>query len=82
MTARAGARGPDWSEARDLEMLHLREACGLTCEAVALRLGVTKNAVIGRLRRINQDMAEGAAGDGTMPPGWWRAGLAKRGGGR
>lgn len=67
-----------WDDRLDLEMLHLREVEGLSMTQVAARLGIGKNAVIGRIGRLRAAEAPGAAGDGTMGPRWWRKGLEAR----
>lgn len=67
-----------WDDRLDLEMLHLREVEGLSMKQVGARLGIGKNAVIGRIGRLRAAQEPGAAGDGTMPARWWRKGLEAR----
>ncbi len=66
------------SDAEILHILDLRDI-GLTCREIGKRVGATKDAIIGLLFRINAD-TEPSEHDGTMPSGWWRDGLARRGG--
>jgi len=46
------AREPTWNEER-LELLKLRFAAGLSCRQIADDIGVSRNAVIGKLSRLN-----------------------------
>lgn len=67
-----------WDDRLDLEMLHLRDVEGLSMGKIGARLGIGKNAVIGRMKRLRDAEAPGDAGDGSMPARWWRAGLEAR----
>lgn len=55
-----------------LESLDLRDHEGLSAAEVAARLGKTRAAVLGVWQRIRDAEAPGAAGDGSLPRGWWR----------
>ena len=46
------AKEPTWTEER-LELLKARFAAGLTCRQIAGEIGVSRNAVIGKLSRLN-----------------------------
>ena len=46
------ANGPTWTEER-VERLKSRFAVGLTCREIANDIGVSRNAVIGKLSRLN-----------------------------
>jgi GcrA cell cycle regulator len=46
------AKEPTWTEER-LELLKSRFAAGLTCREIADDIGVSRNAVIGKLSRLN-----------------------------
>ena len=46
------AREPTWTEER-LELLKIRFAAGLSCRQIADDIGVSRNAVIGKLSRLN-----------------------------
>ena len=63
----------------DAEILRILDLCdsGMTCREVGERVGTTKNAIIGLTGRIRTD-TEPSRHDGTMPSGWWRAGLKRR----
>lgn len=74
-----------WTDAQLLEVLEQREqgrSYGQIAESMSAAVGrpVTRATIGGLLKRINDqtDAAWGEAGDGSMPSGLWRAGLAKR----
>ena len=46
------AKEPTWTDER-IELLKSRFAAGLTCRQIADDIGVTRNAVIGKLNRLN-----------------------------
>jgi GcrA cell cycle regulator len=46
------ANAPTWTEER-LELLKTHFAAGLTCREIAGEIGVSRNAVIGKLSRLN-----------------------------
>jgi GcrA cell cycle regulator len=46
------ANGPTWTDER-LELLKSLFAAGLTCREIACDVGVSRNAVIGKLSRLN-----------------------------
>jgi GcrA cell cycle regulator len=54
------AKEPTWTEER-LELLKSRFAQGLTCREIADDIGVSRNAVIGKLSRLN--LTRGSSGD-------------------
>lgn len=60
-----------------LAALDLR-ADGMGPAAIARRLRLSRGTVSGALYRIDRE-TERSPHDGTMPPGWWRAGLVARG---
>lgn len=64
----------EWTDERILEALHLKDNEGMTAKAVAERMGVTRNSVIGMIHRIKVAEVDGDAGDHSMPPRWWRRG--------
>lgn len=66
-----------WSDEDLLQALTLANQ-GWTRKAIGESMGRSKNSVIGTLNRIQNEMLQGSAGDGTMPEDWWRDGLAKR----
>src|ERR1700732_1439696 len=53
------AKEPTWTEER-LELLKSRFAEGLTCREIADDIGVSRNAVIGKISRLNLSRQEGA----------------------
>jgi hypothetical protein len=64
----------------DLDLLEILEcrARGLNTVQTSARLGITKNAVIGALHRIDRDCAEHPCmarkpknKDGSQKPRWW-----------
>ena len=63
-----------WTDEAILEALHLMDHEGLTAAETGRRFGVTKNAILGLRYRARHESERhfGEAGDGTMPPGWWR----------
>jgi GcrA cell cycle regulator len=46
------ANGPTWTDER-VELLKSRFAAGLSCREIACDIGVSRNAVIGKLSRLN-----------------------------
>ena len=46
------AKDPTWTDER-LELLKSGFAAGLTCRQIADDIGVSRNAVIGKLNRLN-----------------------------
>jgi GcrA cell cycle regulator len=58
------AKEPTWTEER-LELLKSRFAEGLTCREIADDIGVSRNAVIGKLSRLN--LTREKAGDLPRP---------------
>ena len=46
------ANAPTWTEER-IELLKSHFAAGLTCREIAAEIGVSRNAVIGKLSRLN-----------------------------
>ncbi len=68
-------------ERTDAEILHIMDLrdTGLTCRKIGALVGATKDAINGLLGRIDR-ATESSKHDGTMPNGWWRRGLKRRGG--
>jgi GcrA cell cycle regulator len=58
------ATEPTWTAER-IELLKSRFEAGLTCREIAADIGVSRNAVIGKLTRLNLSRADGA--DERMP---------------
>jgi GcrA cell cycle regulator len=52
------ATEPTWTAER-IELLKSRFEAGLTCREIAADIGVTRNAVIGKLTRLNLSRADG-----------------------
>ena len=52
------AKEPTWTDER-LELLKSRFAAGLTCRQIADDIGVSRNAVIGKLNRLNLTREKG-----------------------
>jgi len=52
MPANEPAKQPTWTEER-IELLKSRFAAGLSCREIAADIGVSRNAVIGKLSRLN-----------------------------
>ena len=50
---------------------------GLSAAQIAKRLGLTRNQVVGIVHRCGMS-APRDKHDGTLPKGWWKAGLAVR----
>ena len=74
-------RGIQWTDSQMLEILHLHDNEGLKAAQVATRFGTSKSAILGLVHRIRThtdrfDVTPDR--NGTMPPRWWQAGLAKR----
>lgn len=67
-----------YSDAELLLVLELRRVEGLTFAEIAKRLRRSRGSVIGVVRRIDREAGPGDRHDGTMPPGWWRDGLARQ----
>jgi GcrA cell cycle regulator len=59
------AKEPTWTDER-LELLKSRFAAGLTCRQIADDIGVSRNAVIGKLNRLNLTREKG--GDAPQGP--------------
>jgi GcrA cell cycle regulator len=59
------AKEPTWTEER-LELLKRHFAAGLTCREIAGDIGVSRNAVIGKLSRLN--LTRETSGDAPRPP--------------
>ncbi len=58
------AKEPTWTDER-VELLKIRFAAGLTCREIAGDIGVSRNAVIGKLSRLN--LTREKSGDGPRP---------------
>jgi GcrA cell cycle regulator len=58
------ANEPTWTAER-VELLKLRFEAGLSCREIADDIGVSRNAVIGKLSRLN--LTRGRGGDGPRP---------------
>lgn len=65
-----------FSDAELLDMLD-RKAAGEPISSIGRSYGVGRNTIAGLLHRMTH--RQGSAHDGTMPDGWWRDGLSKRG---
>lgn len=67
-------RRDEWPEQHILIALHLRDHEGMTCREIGERLGRTKNAVIGCLRRVDEetDASDNGHLNGSMCPLWWQ----------
>jgi GcrA cell cycle regulator len=59
------AKEPTWTDER-LERLKSRFAAGLTCRQIADDIGVSRNAVIGKLNRLN--LTREKSGEERRPP--------------
>jgi GcrA cell cycle regulator len=59
------ANEPTWTAER-VELLRSRFEAGLTCREIADDIGVSRNAVIGKLSRLN--LTREKSGDGSRPP--------------
>jgi GcrA cell cycle regulator len=59
------ANHPTWTVER-LELLKSRFEAGLSCREIAVDIGVSRNAVIGKLSRLN--LTREASGDARRPP--------------
>jgi GcrA cell cycle regulator len=59
------ANEPTWTAER-IELLKLRFEAGLTCREIADDIGVSRNAVIGKLSRLN--LTRGRGGDRPRSP--------------
>lgn len=68
------------TDAELLTMLEMRDA-GWTMLAIGKAFKKSRNAISGILHRIDRE-TEASEHDGTMPEGWWKAGLANRSGER
>lgn len=70
-----------FSRASDEQILmvgHLRENEGMTFNAIAERMGMSRNSVAGIMSRLRRDPGPSVCRksencDGGMPPLWWRA---------
>lgn len=67
------------SDEKILQIMHLRDAVGLTSSEIAKRLSMTRAAVCGVWNRIDNAAEEWPCAarkavnrDGGMAPGWWR----------
>lgn len=69
-----------FTDADILEILHMKEALGMTTRQIGRRYGVTKNSIIGLTGRVLRAVAPDERHDGTMPVRWWEEGLQRRGG--
>jgi GcrA cell cycle regulator len=58
------ANAPTWTEER-LELLKSHFAAGLSCRDIAGKIGVSRNAVIGKLSRLN--LTRDGSGDARRP---------------
>jgi GcrA cell cycle regulator len=69
---------PTWTTER-IELLKIHFSAGLTCREIAERIGVSRNAVIGKLSRLNLNRERaGPPRKKTTGEGRKRAGLALR----
>jgi GcrA cell cycle regulator len=59
------ANEPTWTAER-IELLKNRFEAGLSCREIACDIGVTRNAVIGKLSRLN--LTRDKSGDARRPP--------------
>jgi GcrA cell cycle regulator len=59
------ANEPTWTDER-VELLKSRFKAGLTCRQIADDIGVSRNAVIGKLSRLN--LTRESSGDAPRPP--------------
>lgn len=71
----------EWTDAELLRLLELRDL-GLTLNEIARRLRRSRGSVIGMHKRLNDEADRcfpRCDAEGTLPRGWWKAGLAARG---
>ncbi|PTX36568.1 hypothetical protein IQ03_05295 [Gemmobacter caeni] len=70
-----------------LVALDCRDRLNMTAAEIGKRLGRSRAAVCGLMKRIQDDLSKSDAGatvllpenqDGTMGPLWWKRGLARR----
>jgi hypothetical protein len=75
-----GVRNVTWTDVEILDVLDKRYRVGLSVVRIAGMKGVTKNAIIGLLHRINSETDKAEAGstvakpenmDGALSPRWW-----------
>lgn len=80
-----------WTDGEILRVLD-RLADGASAAEVARQLGTTKNAILGLVKRVRDEMARADQAtqpgevpamkpenmDGGMPRHWWKAGLARQ----
>jgi GcrA cell cycle regulator len=59
------ANEPTWTDQR-IELLKRHFEAGLSCREIAADIGVSRNAVIGKLSRLN--LTRGRSGDERRPP--------------
>lgn len=72
--------GPNLSRDKDildLRILDMKEGDGLGGTEIGRRVGLSKNAVVGRLHRLKHEplpclCSKPKNRDGGMPRGWWK----------
>lgn len=72
---------PQHDDGQVLELLYLTEALGLTALQAGKKLGMSRSAALGLIKRIRDDTDKHDASphlNGTMPPRWWEFGLRNR----
>lgn len=82
---RGGPRhGVEWTDRQMLDALDLMERQGLSGAEVAVRVGRSRAAVLGMVKRIRDDLAavpdltvKPENRDGAMPARWWANGRVK-----
>lgn len=69
-----------YTDAQLLDMLHRKEFVGDTATDIADRMGITRSAVMGHIRRIREahkavpcECTKAENKDGGMPVKWWAA---------
>lgn len=70
-------RGAPYTDEEILTALHLFENEGKSARDIALRLGRTRNGVIGAMHRVMTSVEPDSKHDGSMPPLWWKKRKAK-----
>lgn len=66
---------PDISRAGDeqiLAMLDMRDGDNVRVVDIAARFGMSKNAAVGKLNRIDKAEDPKRILEGSMPRGWWK----------